>query len=380
MRKVAIIDDSEDVRLLWRSELRHDSGFEVCAEGCDGRAAIEIAIAHQPDVMLLDLAMPGMGGLEALPLVLEVSPQTQVVVLTGFGRREFSRTAGALGACGFVEKHLRAGSLAHRLREALGEPGPGPSADEPTVLVVDPSPENRELAGHLLTWLGYRFEVTQDAARALDLVRSRIYAAALMADQLTDMTGLEATLELRRGEPLGRRTPVIVLAEHDSPEARAAGLAAGADDHLITPLHLSDLGAVLLRLAPLPDPDGVARAAQPAGDLDHDALAGLLDRIGPEALSRVLQCFREQTTDRLTHLQTAISTGDAREVSRLAHAIAGAAAGVGALNMERLGGELEFLSGTGSLDGSRDRAERLRLAFESASATLARDGLIPWGP
>jgi DNA-binding NarL/FixJ family response regulator len=117
--QVAIIDDSADIRFLWRALLEVSGEFEVCADAADGQAAIDIARTMRPDVMLLDLSMPGMGGLEALPLILAESPSTRVVVLSGFGKRGFGDRAAALGAAGFLEKHLPAESLAPRLLDVL---------------------------------------------------------------------------------------------------------------------------------------------------------------------------------------------------------------------------------------------------------------------
>lgn len=123
--QVAIVDDSADIRFLWRAVLEISAEFEVCADAGDGRAAIGIARDLRPDVMLLDLSMPGMGGLEALPLILAESPDTRVVVLSGFGKRGFGDRVAALGACGFLEKHLPPETLATRLLAVLeGRPTP----------------------------------------------------------------------------------------------------------------------------------------------------------------------------------------------------------------------------------------------------------------
>lgn len=121
MLQVAIVDDSADIRFLWRALLEVSAEFEVCADAGDGQEAIEIARRLRPDVMLLDLSMPGMGGLEALPLILAESPSTKVVVLSGFGKRGFGERAAALGACGFLEKHLPAETLAPRLLDVLAQ-------------------------------------------------------------------------------------------------------------------------------------------------------------------------------------------------------------------------------------------------------------------
>ncbi|MBA3741717.1 response regulator [Sporichthya sp.] len=371
MRKVAIIDDSEDVRSLWRAELERDRGFEVCAEGADGKEAIEIAGHYRPEVMLLDLAMPGMGGLEALPLILAASPSTQVVVLSGFGRREFSRTAGALGACGFVEKHLRAGSLPARLREALGDTSDGQSPEQPPILVIDPDRDDQELVRHLLEWLGYRADVAADGSIGVALAGTRRYAAVLLADQLPNLTAAEVAAQLQRRAGEHRPLPVIVMSG-DLGRGRESWLAAGLTDHLSMPLVLSDLDAALARHAARPRREQPDEITDPGHDVDQEALSTLIGRIGPAAVASILEGFRVHAQDRLTHLQAAIGTGDAQEVTRLAHAIKGAAASVGALRMESISRELEFLAAAGSLDGSRDRVRQLRAAFDRwASAGVA---------
>ena len=121
--RVAIVDDSAEVRDLWRAALAADAAFEVCGECADGRSAVDLATGLQPDIMLLDLSMPDMGGLEALPLIRSASPGTRVVVLSAFGRRRFAQQAGDLGAAGFLEKHHPIDTLCRRLLGVLdGEP------------------------------------------------------------------------------------------------------------------------------------------------------------------------------------------------------------------------------------------------------------------
>lgn len=379
MRQVAIVDDSEDVRSLWRAELERDQGFGVCAEGSDGWAAVEIARLYRPDVMLLDLAMPGGGGLEALPLILAASPETRVVVLSGFGRREFARTAGALGACGFLEKHLGAGSLPSRLREVLGDAS-AEGADGPLVLVIDPDRDDQDLARHLLIWLGYRADAVDDGDAALTVIGSRRYAAVLIADRPPGLLAADVAAELHHRTGPDDPVPMLVMSR-DPEHGRTAWLAAGLTDHLSLPLLSSDLGEALARHAPLPGLDHSNRSDGGPADVDVDveALAILVGQIGPAALASILEGFRVQTEDRLAHLRAAISTGDAEEVSRLAHTIAGAAASVGAVSLQTIGRELEVLAATGSLDGSRDRANLLHAAFTRTTEVLATKAYLP-GP
>ena len=84
---LALIDDSDDVRALVRTRLQLSGEFELIGEGRDGSEAISLAYRQEPDLMVLDISMPDMDGLEALPAILALSPDTRVVMFTGFEER-----------------------------------------------------------------------------------------------------------------------------------------------------------------------------------------------------------------------------------------------------------------------------------------------------
>jgi DNA-binding NarL/FixJ family response regulator len=80
------------------------NGFDVVGDAGDGDAAIELARTLEPDLVVLDLSLPGMGGLEALPKVRAASPRTEVVVLTASGSEEDLLAAIRGGAAGYLLK------------------------------------------------------------------------------------------------------------------------------------------------------------------------------------------------------------------------------------------------------------------------------------
>ena len=102
--RVVLADHTAEYRLLLRIILEQDGRFDVVAEAADGAEAVRVTIAEQPDVLVLDLAMPVMDGLQAIPGVLSGSPETAIVVLSGFARGRLDRDALALGASAYVEK------------------------------------------------------------------------------------------------------------------------------------------------------------------------------------------------------------------------------------------------------------------------------------
>ena len=101
--RVLIVDDEPVVRDLLRLALELEGGFTVVAEASDGRQGIDLAREHQPDLVLLDLLMPGMGGLEAVGQMARVAPNAKVVVLTAIDRSSVAPDTIA-NLAGFYEK------------------------------------------------------------------------------------------------------------------------------------------------------------------------------------------------------------------------------------------------------------------------------------
>ena len=102
--RIALVDDADEMRLLVGMSLTLSGEFTVVGEAANGRDAVALAREERPELMLLDLSMPEMDGLEALPLVLRESPETCVVVFSGFDEAQLGREARTLGARGYIEK------------------------------------------------------------------------------------------------------------------------------------------------------------------------------------------------------------------------------------------------------------------------------------
>jgi DNA-binding NarL/FixJ family response regulator len=116
--KVVIADDAEATRALFRALLAEQDTIDVVAEAGNGVEALAAVRAHQPDVLLLDLAMPELDGLQVL-LALQSEPvDTRVVVLSGFARDRMAPLVLESGATAYLEKGVSAQVLARAVLDA----------------------------------------------------------------------------------------------------------------------------------------------------------------------------------------------------------------------------------------------------------------------
>jgi signal transduction histidine kinase len=118
--RIVLIDDTADIRLLLRLALEAQGQFAVVGEAGDGRTGIELVRSEQPDCVLLDLAMPVMDGLEALPLVRQASPRSRVIVLSGFETSSMAERVINEGAVAFIQKGASARTIVAEVAETLG--------------------------------------------------------------------------------------------------------------------------------------------------------------------------------------------------------------------------------------------------------------------
>jgi DNA-binding NarL/FixJ family response regulator len=114
-----LVDDAADLRRLLRTLVEADGRFRVVGEAGDGQEALEVAARCCPDAVLLDLAMPVMSGLDALPLLRSQCPHAAIVVHSSTPGSGVRRCAEAAGADGYVSKGSRLDTLIDRLEDVL---------------------------------------------------------------------------------------------------------------------------------------------------------------------------------------------------------------------------------------------------------------------
>lgn len=102
--KILLADDHEMVRRGLRSVLEAHAGWEVCGEARDGREAVDMATAMQPDIVILDITMPELNGLDAAKQIKEASPKSEILIMTMHSSERFVREVLAAGARGYLVK------------------------------------------------------------------------------------------------------------------------------------------------------------------------------------------------------------------------------------------------------------------------------------
>jgi DNA-binding NarL/FixJ family response regulator len=119
--RVVVVDDSEDLVFLVRGAMERTGQFTVVAEAADGEQGVAAVTREQPDLVLLDILMPVMDGLAALPLIRAASPDSIVVMLSALGDSTgMPEKALALGANGYIHKDGRLQALPEQLRVIVG--------------------------------------------------------------------------------------------------------------------------------------------------------------------------------------------------------------------------------------------------------------------
>jgi DNA-binding NarL/FixJ family response regulator len=116
--KVLIVDDHAVVRQGLRTFIDLQDDMQVVGEGVNGAEAIELARRLQPDIVLLDLVMPQMSGVEATSKIIEGSPNSRVLILTSFGEDDKVFPAIRAGAQGYLLKDIHPDDLVQAVREA----------------------------------------------------------------------------------------------------------------------------------------------------------------------------------------------------------------------------------------------------------------------
>jgi DNA-binding NarL/FixJ family response regulator len=118
--RVAICDDVREFRELMRFGLDDDPAIEIVGEAADGLEAVQVVGELRPDVVLLDLSMPKLDGLEVIEAVRERAPNSRIVVLSGFAATRMEQLVLERGAVRYLEKGTPLAEIREAIHEAAG--------------------------------------------------------------------------------------------------------------------------------------------------------------------------------------------------------------------------------------------------------------------
>jgi len=150
--RVLIVDDHEIVREGLQTLLSEETDFEVVGMTGDGAAAVALSEATKPDVILMDLVMPGLDGIEATRRIRSFNPEARVLVLTTFADDQRVREAIQAGAIGYLLKDVLKDDLLRALRDAaIGRPSLHPEVQQQLMreLAAKPSSSQEQPLPHV---------------------------------------------------------------------------------------------------------------------------------------------------------------------------------------------------------------------------------------
>jgi len=116
--RVLLCDDAEGFRALLRSSLSEDPAIEVVGEAADGQEGVEATADLQPDVVLLDMSMPRMGGLDAIPKMRSSAPGTSIIGLSSLSASRMRGPSIEIGAHSYLEKGTELDAIRAAIHEA----------------------------------------------------------------------------------------------------------------------------------------------------------------------------------------------------------------------------------------------------------------------
>lgn len=219
MIRVAVVDDQELVRAGFSALLEADPEIEVVAEAGDGRTAVELARAHRLDVVLMDIRMPGMNGIDATRLIRALPEPPEVLILTTFDTDENAFDALEAGAAGFLVKDTPPNQLLQAIQAAASGGA-----------VISPA-TTRRLVDHLVA---ARIDRVRPVPAALETLTERERGVLVLVARGCSNKEIAARLRITE---LTAKTHVSRILTKLGLESRVQAAALAYKTGLVTPGH-----------------------------------------------------------------------------------------------------------------------------------------------
>ena len=247
-----IVDDNAtNRRILFELARQWEMEPHTCDSGESGLAELSRAASEGNPyrLLLLDEQMPGMDGMEVLDRIRR-NPALQSVVimmLTSRDQVESVALCRKMGVETYLIKPISSSDLLGSIRLAVGVHTPASTVTPPTagisasslslrILLAEDTLVNQKVAMGMLGKMGHRITLATNGLEALEQWRQNDFDLILMDVQMPEMTGLQATQQIRREEALGAHVPIVAMTASAMSEERDRCLAAGMDDFISKPV------------------------------------------------------------------------------------------------------------------------------------------------
>ncbi|HEY9765542.1 MAG TPA: response regulator [Chroococcales cyanobacterium] len=231
--RIMVVDDQMFMRLSL-TQLIKEMGWEKVGEASNGKEAIEMYPVLKPDLVLMDITMPLVNGLDALKVLMKYDPQARIVMLTAIGQESEITRAMELGAANYVLKPYKKDELAEVIERALSKV---------KVLIADDELSRRTFLARVIEESGC--ELVGSAAQGQEAVEMyfKLKPDILLMDiTMPIMDGLSAFKRIKLEDPSAR---VVMLAEAAQTSAINKAMEVGAKHVLIKPFQKADLNAAI---------------------------------------------------------------------------------------------------------------------------------------
>lgn len=226
--RVLLVDDHAIVRQGLAGILDAEPDIAVIAEAGDGQEAVEQARRHRPDVIIMDISMPGMNGIDATKAIIAELPDTKVIGLSMSAEADQGDSMQQAGAAAYLSK----GGPSEQLIAAIRLHSPKRETRIKALLVEDSTPAAQLLLETLGKQGGESLEIThtETLAEAAALLEQQHFDVILLDPSLPDSAGMDT---LDRVRSLAPGTPTLVLSSADDETIRKNALARGAEGYLV---------------------------------------------------------------------------------------------------------------------------------------------------
>ncbi len=251
MPTLIIDDNATNRRILFELTRQWKMNPHTCDSGESGLAELSRAASEGGPyrLLLLDERMPGMDGIEVLGRIRRnpVLESAVIMMLTSCDQVESAALCRQMGVETYLIKPISSSDLLESIRLAIGvhipastvtPAGVSPSSRSLSILLAEDNLVNQRVAMTMLGKMGHRITLATNGLEALEQWRQSDFDLILMDVQMPEMTGLQATMQIRREEAIGTHVPIVAMT---ASEDRDRCLAAGMDDFVSKPVSSKGL-------------------------------------------------------------------------------------------------------------------------------------------